>query len=97
MRTVEWHPLAMEDLHEAAATYKAQRVGRDERFLAGVSATVELLQRFSHLGRSVDEADRRGLLVHRFPYSVIYRVRAESIQIVAIAHHKRDHGFWHGR
>jgi hypothetical protein len=36
VRPVVWHPLALEDLHEAAAFYKTQREGRDERFLSAV-------------------------------------------------------------
>jgi plasmid stabilization system protein ParE len=96
VRSVVWHPLALEDLHEAAATYKLQRKGRDERFLSAVAQAVGLLERFSLLGKSVHRG-HRGLVVHRFPYSVIYRVRPKFLQVVAIAHHKREVKYWVGR
>jgi plasmid stabilization system protein ParE len=96
VRSVIWHPLALEELHEAAAAYKLQRKGRDERFLSAVEQTVGLLERFPLLGKSVHRG-HRGLVVHRFPYSVIYRVRPKSLQVVAIAHHKQKPTYWAGR
>ncbi|MFL5381702.1 MAG: type II toxin-antitoxin system RelE/ParE family toxin [Longimicrobiaceae bacterium] len=96
MRSVDWHPLALEELHEAAETYKAQRDGRDSRFLAAVEATTELIRRSPLIARSV-HGEHRGVLVHRFPYTLIYRVRAKSVQVIAVAHDKREPLFWLGR
>ena len=30
----------------------------------------------------------------RFPYILVYEVRAESIEFVAVAHTRRDPGYW---
>jgi plasmid stabilization system protein ParE len=45
---------------------------------------------------SVDRNIRR-VLVARFPYQVVYRVRPDAVVIVAIAHAKRRPGYWMDR
>lgn len=35
--------------------------------------------------------------LRRFPYSVIYYIRAEELRVVALAHHRRKPGYWSGR
>jgi toxin ParE1/3/4 len=30
----------------------------------------------------------------RFPFSLIYRVTVEAIEVIAIAHHRRRPGYW---
>lgn len=39
----------------------------------------------------------RRYLLHRFPYSLIYREKDAVIQIVALAHHRRKPGYWSKR
>jgi plasmid stabilization system protein ParE len=39
----------------------------------------------------------RKSLLRRFPYSVIYRVTATAIQIIAVAHGRRRPGYWKAR
>jgi len=43
------------------------------------------------------EADVRRCLVNVFPYSVIYTIERDFILIVAVAHHKREPGYWKHR
>ena len=45
---------------------------------------------------SADHNTRR-LLVSRFPYQIIYRVRPRKIVVVALAHVKRRPGYWKDR
>lgn len=39
----------------------------------------------------------RRVLLDRFPYEVVYRVFAESILVVAVAHCRRSPGYWQRR
>lgn len=39
----------------------------------------------------------RYVLLRRFPYQVIYRGVGDRIVVVAVAHAKREPGYWHGR
>jgi plasmid stabilization system protein ParE len=36
----------------------------------------------------------RRMILHRYPFSVVFRERLHDIQIVAIAHAKRRPGYW---
>jgi hypothetical protein len=36
-------------------------------------------------------------LLARFPYSILYRVRADHIRVLAIAHQNRRPFYWRGR
>jgi plasmid stabilization system protein ParE len=40
------------------------------------------------------EGSARRYLLSKFPYSVIYRVTASGVEIVAVAHHKRRPRYW---
>ena len=39
----------------------------------------------------------RVLPIHRFPYSVVYRVQGDQIRVIAVAAQRRRPGFWRGR
>jgi toxin ParE1/3/4 len=39
----------------------------------------------------------RMLPIHRFPYSLIYRVQGDEVRVIAVAAQRRRPGFWRGR
>jgi len=39
----------------------------------------------------------RRFLLHRFPFSIVYRLKGDVIEVVAIAHAKRRPGYWKRR
>ena len=43
----------------------------------------------------IDRYRRR--IMGKFPYVLIYEVRADAIEFVAIAHGRREPGYWLGR
>ncbi|MHB8873260.1 MAG: type II toxin-antitoxin system RelE/ParE family toxin [Myxococcaceae bacterium] len=69
------------------------------------AADVFLAEYDAALQRIADAPDRwpafvagtRRCLLHRFPYSVVYRVGAEFVDVVAVAHQRRRPGFWRAR
>jgi hypothetical protein len=40
------------------------------------------------------EPGLRRFRMSRFPYSVVYRVLSESVDVIAIAHQSRREGYW---
>ncbi|MCX7673425.1 MAG: type II toxin-antitoxin system RelE/ParE family toxin [Thiobacillaceae bacterium] len=42
-------------------------------------------------------SDTRALPLHGFPYSLIYRVYAADVRIIAFAYHRRRPVYWTGR
>jgi plasmid stabilization system protein ParE len=55
-----------------------------------------LLSRFPELGHA-SAGNTRTLHFHSFPYSLIYRLQADVIRVVAVARHSRRPGYWIGR
>lgn len=35
--------------------------------------------------------------LRRFPYSIIYQVKPEEVRVIALAHQRREAGYWSGR
>jgi len=52
-----------------------------------------LLKRFPELGQA-GAGNTRTLPLHSFPYSLIYRLQADVIRVIAVAHHSRRPGYW---
>jgi plasmid stabilization system protein ParE len=93
---VEFHPAAAEELVETTAFYERRVSGLGMGFILEVERVVDLVQAHPLVGQRIEEAFRRIVLV-RFPYSLIYSVEADRIWIVAVAHHRRQPGYWRER
>jgi len=65
-------------------------------FLAEFARTARLVAANPGIGTRTSRGRRRFPL-HRFPYSLIYRVEEDCICIGAVAHHSRRPGYWGGR
>jgi len=39
----------------------------------------------------------RRILLRRFPYQIVYRLKPDGIVVVAVAHLKRRPGYWKSR
>ncbi len=65
-------------------------------FVGEIERALGLLAQFPELGE-ICAYNTRMLPLHNFPYSLIYRLQADVIRIIAIAHHSRRPGYWTGR
>lgn len=91
------HP-ASEELTEAVRWYETRRVGLGGEFFDAVVATLALIEDRPEIGTPISGDHRtRRVLIARFPYQVVYRLRSTEIAIVAIAHLKRRPGYWKHR
>lgn len=95
------HPLrlaaaAEEDLRGAADWYRRQAAGLDLRFRDAVREALGRITERPALYPKVHRELRRAL-VHRFPYSIFYRVTDETVLVVAIVHQARDPAIWQRR
>jgi plasmid stabilization system protein ParE len=91
-----WHEDAEEEYVSAAVYYERQVDGLGERFLEQIEATLARVMAAPLRPRFFENGFRR-LRVDRFPYAVIYRVKADAVQILAVAHAKRRPGYWRER
>jgi toxin ParE1/3/4 len=95
-RNVRFHPQAEEEVQRAYRWYRERNPAAAQAFLADLD----------HAVLRVTEAPERWPLYHgqarrylfqRFPFSVIYRVTDETIDVIAVAHHRRRPGYWSER
>jgi plasmid stabilization system protein ParE len=91
----EFHPDAAEEFGAAVEYYEAAVSGLGNRFLLAVRQATDLILADPEIGRPRGIARRFG--VPGFPYDVAYRVRAEVVEVLAIAHHHRRPGYWRAR
>lgn len=96
MLRLEVHPDVYEELEEARAWYEEHAVGLGDEFLDEVERAIATIQRAPEAWPLYAHQARR-FLVHRFPFSVVYRSDAMTLQIVAITHQHRKPGYWKSR
>ena len=94
--TVEFLPEAEEEMIEAAVFYQEQAEGLGERFLDDVERATQLVSEQPLIGQQIDNHLRQFLL-HRFPFSLIYSSEQSEILIIAVAHQRRQPGYWQER
>lgn len=94
--TVSYTPEAREELLEAAEYYDLESPGLGASFLAMVDKALQQIVLFPKSAPIVRGRVRRKNL-QRFPYSVLYSLRGQSIRIVAVMNQKRRPSYWWGR
>jgi toxin ParE1/3/4 len=88
------HPAAEAELSEAAIYYTRNASLRiAEALLLEFERAVERITSNQGLGRKV-EGDLRIHSLQRFPYSLIYREAESGPRIYAVAHKRREPGYW---
>ncbi|MGH9603401.1 MAG: type II toxin-antitoxin system RelE/ParE family toxin [Terriglobales bacterium] len=92
---------ASAELEAATLWYESQRPGLGAEFLDSLDAALRHIGRWPKAGAPVpdlaDDLPVRRVPVGRFPYHVVYLEMAEEIRVVAIAHDRRQPGYWQSR
>ena len=90
---IEFHPETASDLNGAADYYLAIRPELAESFRNEIYETIERIKFDPRLHHPIRENIRR-CFVHRFPFSILYRIIEEDlIRILVIRHHRRHPEF----
>lgn len=92
----QFHPAARDELVETVTFYESARTGLGAQFRDAVRATLERVDKTPTIGRRTSDGYWRAL-VSGFPYDVVYRVRGEILDVLALAHHRRRPGYWRNR
>jgi len=93
---VEFHPAALREVEDAQAWYAERSLIAASAFLRELSIAVQRIRQDPHR-YPVGQAGTRRILLDRFPFTIHYRVRSETLNIVAVAHQKRRPGYWSSR
>lgn len=90
---VTLHPAAERDIEEAAQFYERQGSAvLAARFIFEFRNVSALLEQQPEIG-SPRSAGRRGLCMNMFPYTVIYRTKADEIKILVVKHDRKQPGY----
>ena len=94
---VEFHPSTAGDVNEGAAFYRRARPGLELEFRHEIDAAFDRIATNPLLYPLVETPIRR-CIVHRFPYSILFRiVDADRVRVLIIRHHKRHPQFGSAR
>ena len=95
-RRLEFHELADRELNEAIQYYELESRGLGAAFLDEIERCLDRIDRHPEAGRMLAGSVRRRLL-RRFPYAVLYAVKADGIRVLAVMNLRRRPTYWVGR
>jgi toxin ParE1/3/4 len=91
-------PAAEAELEEAMAWYDARREGLGLLLVLAVNATLTRISEAPQACTLVGPSGQfRRALVGRFPYQVIFEIRQDHVHVLAVAHLRRQPGYWTSR
>lgn len=92
------HRLAVAEIDGQVAYYEGRCVGLGGELDEAILRLFSLIQQFPSLGApSRERADRRTVVLDRFPFTIPYQVGRDEIVILALAHTSRRPGYWSRR
>jgi plasmid stabilization system protein ParE len=95
--THEFRPQARHELLEATRWYLADGgPAVAEQFEWALQRALRLLAFMPQIGSPSHPGVRTWPLKH-FPYTLVYRVKGQTISVIALAHQSREPGYWAGR
>ena len=84
-----FRPEARAEVLEAQAWYESRAAGLGLEFARAIEAAVASASRNPEAFAHIAGVCRR-VLLRKFPFSVVYRVRADEFLVVAVFHHRRN-------
>jgi len=90
------HPDAEAEIWAELAYYDAKQAGLGRELKLEIRTALLRIQQHPR-AFAADRRQVRRCLLHRFPFSLVYREEAEVIWVIALAHHKRRPNYWRKR
>jgi toxin ParE1/3/4 len=95
-RQVDIHPHAVAEAQAAAQWYRERNRSAAQAFLAELDLAIKKIGENPEIWPPY-VAGTRHFVLQRFPFSVIYRLVPNRVEVVAIAHGRRKPGYWKER
>jgi plasmid stabilization system protein ParE len=96
VRRVIVRPAARADILAAYPWYEKERNGLETAFLRAIRSAMDTVGENPEV-YAVVRGDIRRVNLHRFPYALFYRFRAELIIVIACMRGRRDPKRWESR
>ena len=93
MKPIRFHPEAESEMIDAAAWYEARQTDLGKRFLTSVQDALNRIELNPELYTAV-EGDVRRCLTRTFPFGVLFRIKPDTIEIMAVMHLHRHPDYW---
>ena len=87
---IEWTVPALQHVRDAREYIEIDNPAAAARQIDRIEAAVNLLRAFPMMGRTGRRSGTRELPVPGTPYVLVYRVKQESVQVLAVLHGARD-------
>lgn len=96
MNSVVFHPLAEQELIEAAKFYETRAAGLGNDFVREVEHMLAQVVANPEAGNILTGTVRRRL-IRRFPFAILYQAGGENLLVIALMHLRRRPGYWRKR
>jgi len=93
---VIFHPEARDELRAGVPFYRGESLRLGADFAAEVRSVVQRISEMPLAG-SPSEAGTRRALLRRFPYTIVYSVKSDLVEILAVMHQRRKPQYWRRR
>jgi plasmid stabilization system protein ParE len=90
------HPEAEAEYEHALAWYFERSPQAAGRFEAAFDEAIDAIRSHPMTYPLCDDRHRFVLLKH-YPYSLVFRLDGDAVNVIAMAHSKRRPGYWSGR
>lgn len=95
--SVRYHPGAEAEHLDQVAWYESRQVGLGARYLAAVGRTLRSIEESPGRFPQHDATAIRRAPVATFPFTIIFRVMGDVIEVLAVSHYRRRPGYWVSR
>lgn len=89
-----FHPEAEAEHLETIAHYESKRPGLGASYLAEFERVVSIVCQSPYSYPIEAQPDIHRVRMKQFPFSILFRIKAADIQILAVAHHRRRPRYW---
>jgi len=96
MKKLFLHPLSLEEIIHAKTFYDSKVDGLGSQLVVEINRAIELIDKMPETWPVYNNKLRRYIL-KRFPFSIIYRLKNNTIQIIAFMHQHRKPYYWKKR
>ncbi len=95
-KPLDIHPAALDELKYAVTWYSERSETATINFVREVDDGLEMVVQSPSRWPSGEHGTRKFAL-KRFPFAIIYRETDASVQVLAVAHGRRQPGYWKKR
>ncbi len=92
-----YHPAAEAEHLESIAYFESKRPGLGATYLNEFERVMRVACDSSHRHPVEKQPDVRRIRMKKFPFTVLFRESSGSVQVLAVAHHRRRPQYWLGR